>query len=483
MKCPKCGFEMQDEQLYCENCGNEIQIVPNFEPEIENSISETLNTLAEQLAKEEAEVSKEDKDDFLEEDPHFFDKLFSSNRKVFILCTVGAAFLIIVLFLIAFFVLQFRSKGYHINQAIEYADEENYDAAIACLNRAEEIDAFDADIYFLKADYYYLQNKETDAILNLKTIALTPGFDIVDVENAYSKLINIYRKNNDYQAINDLLLACDYPDIIYSYQSYMAYPPDFSYAEGTYQEVVPLKLSSNTYGNIYYTTDGSIPDESSDIYTTPIFLETGTYEIHAYFVNDYGIKSEMVTKTYIIDTVVPNAPEISVYSGDYTSPQLIEVTAAEGCTVYYTIDGTEPTIDSLQYTEPIPMPMGATKMKFVAYSEEGVAGESVTRNYNLKLNAQITINDALARLSECLVEQGYILDMYGHKTGIQGRYVYKCGAVYRLDGFDYYFIHEYYEDSLEVQSKTGRIFGVNITSGECGNIGLDEEANYYFAPF
>ena len=46
MKCPNCGCEMEYGYLYCAQCGMEIQIVPDFEPEIENSITETLSTLA-----------------------------------------------------------------------------------------------------------------------------------------------------------------------------------------------------------------------------------------------------------------------------------------------------------------------------------------------------------------------------------------------------------------------------------------------------
>ena len=46
MICPRCGYEMKEEHLYCERCGAEIQIVPDFEPEIQNSIEETLSTVA-----------------------------------------------------------------------------------------------------------------------------------------------------------------------------------------------------------------------------------------------------------------------------------------------------------------------------------------------------------------------------------------------------------------------------------------------------
>ena len=41
MKCPKCGTEMKDDHLYCEHCGEEIYIVPDFEPEIELNLEQT----------------------------------------------------------------------------------------------------------------------------------------------------------------------------------------------------------------------------------------------------------------------------------------------------------------------------------------------------------------------------------------------------------------------------------------------------------
>ena len=66
MVCPSCGCEMAEGHLYCETCGNEIRIVPDFEPEIENSISEALSTVVEEIEEsslEEAEKKKEIPDD------------------------------------------------------------------------------------------------------------------------------------------------------------------------------------------------------------------------------------------------------------------------------------------------------------------------------------------------------------------------------------------------------------------------------------
>ena len=49
MKCSKCGHEIPDGFLLCDKCGYEIQMVPDFEPEVEQSIEESLSNVAEDL--------------------------------------------------------------------------------------------------------------------------------------------------------------------------------------------------------------------------------------------------------------------------------------------------------------------------------------------------------------------------------------------------------------------------------------------------
>ena len=55
MKCPGCGFEIPEGHMYCDNCGTEINFVPDFEPEVENEINATLSGMADELNKEERE--------------------------------------------------------------------------------------------------------------------------------------------------------------------------------------------------------------------------------------------------------------------------------------------------------------------------------------------------------------------------------------------------------------------------------------------
>ena len=128
------------------------------------------------------------------------------------------------------------------------------------------------------------------------------------------------------------------------YLDYMANPPEFDVPEGTYYEVQNVKLIANSAGTIYYTTDGTAPDENSAVYTAPIPLESGEYKIQALFVNQYGIASSPSSASYYIDIQKPQAPAVQPLSGTYDRPALVSVEVPEGCQVYYTTDRTEPGI-------------------------------------------------------------------------------------------------------------------------------------------
>ena len=59
MICPNCGAEISADSLYCEQCGEDIHIVPDFEPEVELNIEQTINGIAKDIIGEQ-EISVED---------------------------------------------------------------------------------------------------------------------------------------------------------------------------------------------------------------------------------------------------------------------------------------------------------------------------------------------------------------------------------------------------------------------------------------
>lgn len=49
MKCPKCGKDIPDEALFCEFCGAEIKIVPEYDPGVEEQIDSGMETVKQIL--------------------------------------------------------------------------------------------------------------------------------------------------------------------------------------------------------------------------------------------------------------------------------------------------------------------------------------------------------------------------------------------------------------------------------------------------
>ncbi len=478
MKCPHCGNELKEGHLICEECGEEIRIVPDFEPEIENSITETLSELVG-LQEGEGTQEKPQADEVSEEtDLQDIDEITEDGRKIWVIASLVIIF-VIALVSYGAYAYHIRTVEYQINKAKEYAAEGSYDEAIACLETAYESYPDEALLLFLEADYYYLQQDNAAAVQVLYRIIEGKKFSYEDLEEAYNKIITIYANQGLYGQINELLRNCPEDGIVSMFQSYLAMEPEFSYVEGSYAEVIPLKLSSNTAGTIYYTMDGSKPTKHSEIYTAPLFLETGEYTVSAFFVNDYGIESEIVSKTYIINLSAPNAPEVELYSGEYSEPKMIAVEKMEGCRIFYTTDESEPTADSVPYTGPIPMPLGKTLFKFVNISEEGVSSEVTTRTYTLTLRGAIPTADAVTNLVNRLVENGYLEDAEGHNKRQSGTLSYQFSSVLRIgESDDYYTIYEYYDDGTGMLSRTDKVFLVQVHTGVPAQLGYDEQGRF-----
>ncbi len=470
MKCPHCGHEMPDGYLLCDKCGEEIQIVPDFEPEIENSITETLSTL----------ISSQEDIDEEEDDEEIVVRMGKGSRKPQVILAF-AILLLAALISYALYAYHIHTVDYQISKAAAYAERGAYSEAIACLEAAYADYPEEARILFLEADYYYLQQMDNYALSALMKIIdrdTAQRYAEEDVEEAYGKIITIYANEKEYGLINELLRACDNERIVSMFQGYLAMEPEFSYVEGSYAEVIPLKLSSNTAGTIYYTMDGTKPDKNSQIYTSPLFLETGEYTVSAFFVNDYGIESDIVTKTYVINLAVPNAPVVGLYSGEYTEAMMIAVEPAEGCKTFYTTDESEPTADSVPYTGPIPMPLGKTLFKFVNISSEGIASEVTTRTYTLRLRGAIPTETAVTNLVNRLVEIGYLTDVTGKNPRQSGVLSYQFSSVLRVMEEDYYTINEYYDDGTGLLSRTDKVFLVQVYNGTAAQLGYDEDGEF-----
>lgn len=474
MKCPDCGAELVYGHLYCDKCGREIQMVPDFEPEIENSITETLSTVAEEI--EGDSLAKEEQSRKRKKVPAkkpFFSEEQGKNWIVislitFLAVTLAGAFVTLHLY-------HRYSESYQIERARYHAQSGEYEMAVEYLEKAKELGADNLEIAFLESNYYYqLDEKEKAADVLIKLLSIGQ-LEYTDKERIYENVISIWNEEEKYEEINSLLSDCQDIDIVNQFQQYMAITPEFGYTSGSYDEMVLLKISANTTGEIYYTMDGSTPDKNSQVYIAPLLLEAGEYQIAALFVNDYGIESEVARGWYKINLTVPDPPEVMLYSGSYHVPTAVEVAVPEKGTVHYTVDGSNPTKDSPQYTGPVQIPLGRSNFKFVTISEEGVQSEIVSRSFDFTLETEVTVSKAISNVTQALFDRRVLSDLSGHSQEIVGKYVFRYNTIVEISDLGYYYVlDEYIESEDGSLTKTDRLYAVEVYTGEPNRLIFDE---------
>lgn len=477
MKCPNCGKEIPEGYLYCETCGMEIRIVPDFEPEIENSIIETLSTVAEEIEEKpiqnDSEAGHEKTDGFFFEEP---------GKNLMMIKGVALAAVLLAI-MVAGIVLYFNfSVSHQVERAKDYAKVHNYEEASKRLDRALQLEPGNPEILILQSGYYAKLQKKDEAISMLLPLLEKDNLTDDERNSVYYQIITIYHEQERYEEINRLLVDCPYEEIVTTYQGYMAMAPEFSYEAGSYEHVVYLKLSANTTGKIYYTLDGSVPTTDSDVYMAPIFLESGYYQVNAFFVNEYGIISDVVKNRYDINVTVPDKPQVILTSGKYEVPTFIEVLHPAYGKVYYTTDGSEPTTDSTEYTNPIPMPLGYSNFKFAVISEQNVSSEVVSRSFEFKFHSDVTVTTAITNVVRALIDRDVIKDMQGTALGKQGKYSFAYNSIVQMNETYYYVLDEFFEDQNGNKSKSGLLYAVEVYTGAPNRLIYDEQGQMGLIP-
>ncbi len=463
MKCSHCGSDMLKEQVFCEKCGKERLLVPVFEPEIEDSVAASMSNIVQELSPDiQPNIHETAEDDNTTETE--VDTGHHGTKQInFFVTAIVALIIFICVFSIFFYAYTENSFEYQYQRAQNAFTNENYDEALEIANvcLTMEPDSVEIRIFILEI---YQEQEMTDIVIEKckELIAFAP-----ERQEPYDILVPYYIKEEEYQKLSQLLAKCQVPAVVESYADYMALPPQFDPGEGSFDTSISLKMIAGGNGTIYYTLDGSDPSKYSDRYTAPVKLLSGRYKVSAIYINDYGIASDVVTKTYQIDSYIDITPEISVPSGDYVIPKSIQVTVPdEGCTVYYTTDGSEPTMDSEIYTTALLMPLGSSTFKFFMVDSEGSESEIITRNYNCVPDAVFSTEQAVIMLKQQLIVRGEILTVNGDMPGTTDRKEYVCEHVATAEGQVYYVIYEYIYTGSGSMIRTENVYAFSVVNGQ-----------------
>lgn len=442
MKCMNCGAEIPEEQLICPECGQEIQIVPDYNPlddvlaaQIKGAVSETLISGGKSRPKDgRYQTGKTGKNGggrpsgrtgyVSQRTGHVSQRTgYVSGRtgqtgsvpqrtgrtgrvdgrtgrnpqaereqrrrqaeKKKMLAKKKRIRRLIILSVIAIIGIIIGVVWYQnsytgqIKQGERYLAAKEYDQALARFEKAVSKDKKRSEAYTGLANVYTAQDNLDKAEQVFKDAIAEQSSNT----ELYRAAITFYMDTEQESKVSVLLDECESDKVLEELKNYVSEAPEFSLDDSdAFDDVQELELTGGK--EIYYTVDDTEPTTSSTKYTGPIQIPEGETIVRAISVNSKGIPSLEVKKTYTVELPVADAPAVTPSTGQYESAQTITVQVPEGYKAYYTMDNSTPTASSSEYTGPIEMPEGNTILSVVLINDKGKASGITKRNYELIL--------------------------------------------------------------------------------------------------
>lgn len=410
MRCRSCGSDIPEGMLICPDCGTEVQIVPDYNPlddvlarQVKGSVEGATRPLRtddirryrgrneQQNSKSTRVLSQSELDQIRAERMRRVKQNAMHNekerqRQIMLrkkralkrrLQALATFFVLLVLVIgVCAFLLYQNSYDGVLRNANQALGSGSLSEAEVAFQRAVQKDVSRPEAYVgLSKVYMAREDMEAAEEVFIKAVNSQP----LNVA-LYNAAIEFYVENGQTDKIPGLLEGCE-QSVLEELEEYQSDAPTFSLAEGIYTEVQQVTLTGK--GTIHYTLDGSEPTANSTEYTEPLLLDEGTVVVKAICVNALGIPSLSVSRTYVVEIPVEDAPAVTPSTGQYTTPTQITIQVPEGYTAYYTMDNTEPTASSARYEGPIDMPEGRTFFAAVLISDSGKATPVTKRNYVL----------------------------------------------------------------------------------------------------
>ena len=435
MRCRNCGREMPNGMLRCEYCGEELRIVPDYNPlddvlaaQVKGSIDGTETPLDDyeymsrtaSLQRSTGSMTRAGRNTAVKRNTVVKRNTAVSRntapggrrntasggrrntasgtgrnagndrkrqaerkralRKKKLLRALIILLIIAVVLGVLGFVLYQNSysgqvkKGYKALAEQQYSDAEHY------FNKAVKKAPEKAEAYIGLAKICLADN-DRDGAEEIYRDAIDKYPESIAI---YEACIKFYLETSQSKEI-PILLDEAKDSVRESLSAYIVSVPEFSLDDSeTFDDVQQLSLTAKS-GDIYYTIVGTEPTEKSKKYDEPIQISEGETTIKAIAVNKKGVPSLTETKTYMVELPIEDAPAVTPSTGQYDEPVQITIQVPDGYTAYYTMDRSDPTTESNLYTGPIEMPAGSTIFKAVLVNGKGRLSGVTTRNYELTI--------------------------------------------------------------------------------------------------
>ncbi len=267
--------------------------------------------------------------------------------------------------------------------------------------------------YISRAVETYLKAEKADPErkdLGEKLLLLAEAYEAADqmdkAERTYTRIYSEYDQNNPiaYRLAISILLsqervfeAVELMRLAYENTGDEAFqnqrsqlvplPPTASLPSGRHMYSKNVEFLSSQGYEIYYTSgDGPLP-ETGTLYTGPITLNEGTYNFRAVTVSSRLVSDEMSIR-YTITLPTPMAPKANMASKTYERPIRVSLRVVDeedkNVELYYTIDGSKPTLDSPRYKgDPILLPGGRVLLRAIAVNRYGKISNEMVVEYKI----------------------------------------------------------------------------------------------------
>lgn len=277
MKCQKCGADIPEGKIYCEQCGTAIQMVPDYSPDDDIEIgTEKEETKEEPVSTVTPEQSK-------------------GKKRRYILC----AFLLLAAGFLAF------QAAYSLigNRANAAEDDEVQEILLL----AEPTFSIAPGTYSHTLQILISHEEIADGHIYYTTDGTTPDAEStlynrkVYIDEGTTVLRAVFIRNDGMQSME----ADGTYEVVFTYPD----EPVFSMPSGEYAESFYVTITAGEGSKIYYTTDGQEPDRYSNLYTGAILINPGLTVLQAIAIDEENRESGIEEVIYHVTEPVESEEE------------------------------------------------------------------------------------------------------------------------------------------------------------------------------
>ncbi|MCI8418758.1 MAG: hypothetical protein HFI33_14890 [Lachnospiraceae bacterium] len=299
MHCSKCNAELPPGKVYCPACGQEVQIVPDYDP-----LDELVLDVREKKDKRIKEPEKRRRIPVVRPVKSFWQDGFFRRVCWMLLALVAC---VCVAFGSYYLVRRQNSFPYQLQAGIGCYENQELEEAIGYFRKARELQLRqgvedERPLLYLARTYRELE--ETDMAVNTFQEVLELSLEEEKRLLVYEELFQTLAEGGRSGEINGVIAQCQDEELQKKLLPYQIEKPRATIQGGEYHYYVYPQLEA-AYGNIYYTLDGSMPTKESALYVGRVSLKEGDNVLTAVAINEKGIVSEELFVVYQLDFNVP----------------------------------------------------------------------------------------------------------------------------------------------------------------------------------